>query len=78
MGLQRGRSMEKEGFGAIMVETHSRSNKSVNSQMEHAYLDTFLIKTIKLQSQGKDLKETRNKRQIIYKGPKLDLTYMSN
>jgi len=70
--------MEKGGFGAIMVETHSKSNKSVNFQMEHACLDTFLIKTIKLQSQGKDLKAPRNKRQIIDKGLKLDLNYMSN
>ena len=78
MGLQRGWSMEKGGFGAIMVESHSKSNRSVNFQMEHVYLDTFLIKTIKLQSQGKDLKATRNKRQIIDKGPKLYLNYMSN
>ena len=57
--------MEKGGFGAIMVETHSKSNKSVNFQMEHACLDTFLIKTIKLQSQGKDLKAPRNKFNFV-------------
>lgn len=61
MGLQRGRSMEKGEFGAIMVETHSKSNKKSNSPDGTCISRHLFDKNYKTQSQGKDLKGTRNK-----------------
>lgn len=60
-GAWRKRGLEHNGG-----ETHSKNQtKSEFSDGTTCISRHLLIKTIKLQSQGKDLKETRNKRQII-------------
>lgn len=51
-------------FEERMFENLSELKKGVDFQIEDT--DLFRKKTITLQSQGKDLKATRNKRQITH------------
>lgn len=70
VGVPESTARTKVVFEERMFESLSELKKGVNFQIEDA--DLFRKKTIKLQSQGKDLKATRNKRQITHKRSNVD------